>query len=120
MGKFFAGILVAVVILAILGYLGFISFGKGKGEGTTNNPTVSATESVKEEDTKPETTVTVEVIKDVFLMDGKEVTLSQIKESVTDTSKQVKVVLVNNYASTKTWDEIKSALTEWGIQAVEE
>lgn len=121
MGKFFAGILVAILIAALLAYFGFINFGLGgKGEGQGEQPKSSVTSEVKEEEKPEEMTVTIEVKKDVYLMDGQEVTLSQIKNKVTDSSKKIKVVLVNNYAATKAWDELKAAFTEWGIEAVEE
>lgn len=121
MGKFFAGILLAVVVIAILAYFGFINFGfGGKGEGNAEKSSSSITQEVKQTEKKEEVLVKVEVKKDLYLIDGKEVTLSQIKEKVTDSEKQAKVVIINNYASTKAWDELKAAFTEWEIHAVEE
>lgn len=122
MGKFFAGILVAVAIILLLAYLGFINFGAGgKGKGEEKKAPTSTAKEVKEEETKPqEIVVKIEVKKDVYLIEGEELTLSQIKEKVTDPSRLAKVVLINHYASTKSWDELKAALTEWKIEAVEE
>lgn len=122
MGKFFAGIMVTVAIILLLFYLGLISFGPGgKGEGQGETSKTTSIQEIKEEETRvEEKVIQIEVKKDIYLVEGEEVTLSRIKEKVTEPSKSIKVTLVNHYASTKAWDELKSALMEWGIEAAEE
>ena len=65
-------------------------------------------------------TVTIVVTQDQYLIDEQNVTLTQIKEKVTDESAIIKVVLEDNYASAKAWDNIKISLAEWGIVPVEQ
>lgn len=65
-------------------------------------------------------TVTIVVTQDQYWIDEQNVTLTQIKEKVTDESAIIKVVLEDNYASAKAWDNIKISLAEWGIVPVEQ
>lgn len=46
------------------------------------------------------------------MIEEQEVTLTQIKQKVTDKSAIIKVILEDNYASAKAWDDIKTSLTE--------
>ena len=71
-------------------------------------------------DKNEEITVTIVVMQDKYMIEEQEVTLTQIKEKVTDKSAIIKVVLEDNYASAKAWDNIKSSLTEWDIVPIEQ
>ncbi len=110
---------VAGVVLFLLSHTGVLHFGEGTGDSNVETETVTEgdLETIEELD---EITITIVVTQDQYLIDGQEVTLTQIKEKVTDTSAKIKVILEDNYASTKTWDEIKRNLTEWEIVPIEQ
>lgn len=97
--------------------MGFGGFG---GSGPASEGDKQGEQAVTE--TKPEEVekITIEVKKDLYLIEGKEVSLDEIKEKVTTSEKKVNVILENNYASAKTWDEIKNALSEWGITTIDQ
>ncbi len=110
---------VAGVVLFLLSHTGVLHFGEGTGDSNVETETVTEgdLETIEELD---EITITIVVTQDQYLIDGQEVTLTQIKEKVTDTSAKIKVILEDNYASTKAWDEIKRNLTEWEIVPIEQ
>ncbi len=110
---------VAGVVLFLLSHTGVLHFGEGTGDSKVETETVTEgdLETIEELD---EITITIVVTQDQYLIDGQEVTLTQIKEKVTDTSAKIKVILEDNYASTKAWDEIKRNLTEWEIVPIEQ
>lgn len=125
MGKVFGGILGTLVIVFLISFLlshfGILQWGNG------NNGDAGDIETEKIESEEPvitdeieETTITIIVTQDKYLIDEQEVTLTQIRERVTDESVIVKVVLEDNYASTKAWDDIKTSLAEWGIIPIEQ
>ena len=107
------------VVLFLLSHTGVLHFGEETGDSKVETETVTEgdLETIEELD---EITITIVVTQDQYLIDGQEVTLTQIKEKVTDTSAKIKVILEDNYASTKTWDEIKRNLTEWEIVPIEQ
>lgn len=110
---------IAGVVLFLLSHMGVLHFGGGTGDGNVNTGTI--TEEYSETiDEIEEVTITIVVTQDQYLIDEQKVTLTQIKEKVTDTSAIIKVVLEDNYASTKAWDEIKINLAEWGIIPIEQ
>ena len=127
MGKVIGGILGTLVIAGLVLFLLFhfdvLSLGKGNGNGNENDDT--KTESVT--DKRPEVTneveeitITIVVTQDQYLIDDQEVTLTQIKEKVTDKSAIIKVILEDNYASAKAWDDIKASLAEWEVVPIEQ
>ncbi len=81
---------------------------------TTKNENSVTTDKIEE------ITITIVVTQDKYLLDEQEVTLTQIKEKVNDESAVTKVILEDNYASTKAWDDIKTNLAEWGIIPIEQ
>lgn len=117
-GKFFGGIFVglilAVLAVVLLMYLGILGFGDGTGKGDGD---VTTEQTVKEE--KVQTSVEIEVKQDKYLVDGEEISLDAIEEMVTGEDKEVTVYLINNYASTKAWDDLQKLLTDAGIVPVE-
>ena len=125
MGKVISGIfgtlVVGAIVLFLLFRMGLISWGPGSGTGDGGEQfnTVSDENQMIVEDPE-EVTITIVVTQDKYMIDGQEVTLTQIKEKVTDESKTIKVVLEDNYASAKTWDEIKTNLAEWDIVPIEQ
>lgn len=127
MGKVIGGILgtlvIAGLVLFLLFRLGLISWGNGNGSGNGDDDvkvdTVVNENQVIDDEVK-EITITIVVTQDQYLIDGQEVTLTQIKEKVTDKSLLVKVVLEDNYASAKAWDDIKTNLAEWGVTPIEQ
>lgn len=115
MGKFLGGVLVAVLVVVLLFYFGIIGWGSGIGNGAADGDTKQS-QTIEMENKE----ITIVVTQDKYMMDEKEVTLTQIKEKVTDASAEITVVLENNYASAKAWDEIKTNLEQWGIIPVEQ
>lgn len=121
-GKFFGGIFVglilAVLVVVLLMYLGILGFGDGTGKGDGDATTEQTVEEQTEEE-KVQTSVEIEVKQDKYLVDGEEVSLDAIEGMVTGEDKEVTVYLVNNYASTKAWDDLQKLLTDAGIVPVE-
>lgn len=127
MGKVIGGLLGILVIGALVSFLlfhfGILSLGKGNGGGNENaDVKVEIVEEERPEkiDAVEEITITVVVTRDEYYIDEQKVTLTQIKEKVTDQSAIITVVLEDNYASTKAWDDIKTSFTEWGIVPIEQ
>lgn len=127
MGKVIGGILGTLVIAGLVLFLLFhfdvLSLGKGNGNGNENDDT--KTESVTDKRSEvsnevEEITITIVVTQDQYLIDDQEVTLTQIKEKVTDKSAIIKVILEDNYASAKAWDDIKARLAEWEVVPIEQ
>ena len=106
-------------MLFLLSHTGGLHFGEGTGDSDIKTETVIEEDS-ETIDEMEEITITIVVTQDQYLIDEQKVTLTQIKEKVTDTSVKIKVILEDNYASTKAWDEIKRNLTEWGIVPIEQ
>lgn len=123
MGKIIGGILgtlaIAGLVLFLLFHFGVLSFGKGDGNGGVKTETVTDMRSEAIDEVE-EITVTIVVKQDKYVIEEQEVTLTQIKEKVTDKSAIIKVILEDNYASAKAWDDIKTSLTEWGIVPIEQ
>lgn len=117
MGKFLGGVLVTVLVVVLLFYFGILGWGSGKGNG---NGAADADTKQSQTIEKENKEITIVVTQDKYMMDEQEVTLTQIKEKVTDTSAEITVVLENNYASAKAWDEIKNNLQQWGIVPIEQ
>lgn len=111
--------IIAGVVLFLLSHTGGLHFGEGTGDSDIKTETVIEEDS-ETIDEMEEITITIVVTQDQYLIDEQKVTLTQIKEKVTDTSVKIKVILEDNYASTKAWDEIKRNLTEWGIVPIEQ
>lgn len=116
MGKVIGGILSALVIagliIFLLFYFGVLGFGgSGDSKGGTNK---------EQSEIKETEEITIIVTQDEYFIDEQKVTLTQIKEKVTDESAVIKVVLENNYASAKAWDDIRTSLAEWGIIPIEQ
>ena len=124
MGKVL-GILGTLVIGILVGVLLFFFFGgKGSGTGSGNGNGDVESEIVEEtpviEDEAEEITITIVVTQDQYIIDEQIVTLTQIREKVTDESAEIIVVLEDNYASAKAWDGIKTSLAEWGVIPIEQ
>lgn len=130
MGKIIGSILgtlcIAGIVLFLLFHFGVLSLGKESETSDIKTETVTDIRS-KAMDVHPrvmdkneEITVTIVVMQDKYMIEEQEVTLTQIKEKVTDKSAIIKVVLEDNYASAKAWDNIKSSLTEWDIVPIEQ
>lgn len=125
MGKIIGGILgtlvIAGLVLCLLFHFGVLSLGKGNENGDGDDQMETATKVPSEiMDEVEKITVTIVVKQDKYLIEDQEVTLTQIKEKVTDKSAIIKVILEDNYASAKAWDDIKISLTEWGIVPIEQ
>lgn len=122
MGKVLGGILgtlaIVVLVLFLLLHFGLLSWGNNSGNGDGDRKTVIEDSATVEE--SEELIITIVVTQDKYFIDDQEVTLTQINEKVTDESAIIKVVLENNYASAKAWDDIKSSLTEWGVIPIEQ
>jgi flagellar basal body-associated protein FliL len=111
-------LVIAIVIIIVAIFSGKIGFGKGDGNGDGDDSV--ATEQTESSQNQEETTVTIVVKQDQYYIDEQEVTLTQIKEKVTAMNENLTVIIENNYASAKTWDEIKNYLEEWGISPIEQ
>lgn len=125
MGKVIGGILgtlvVAGIVLFLLFHFGLLSWGGGTGNGNADekNGAVAEDNQAAADESK-DITITIVVTQDQYLIDEQPVTLSQIKEKVTDKSAAIKVILEDNYASAKAWDDIKINLEKWGIIPIEQ
>lgn len=112
-------VLLILIILAILG-LGKFGFGWFGGSGSGGSEGRSPQRENTEE-TKDVHTITIEVKQDKYLIDGAELSLEDIKHRLASDTKKMEVVLENNYAAAKAWDEIKNALSEFSnITVVEQ
>ncbi len=90
----------------------------GEGNGNVNTETVDNVSTVEEE--TEEITITIVVTQDEYYIDEQKVTMTQIKEKVMDKSATIKVILEDNYASMKAWDDIKTKLMEWEVIPIEQ
>lgn len=130
------GILVLAIIIFAIAFIflfgkGF-GFGDGTGDGEGNE---SSTEQNVNTDEKSETpdeteenkgavdeiTILIEVKQSQYLVDGKEVTLSEIESLIADADiENTSFILEDNYASSKAWDEIKNLFTSYEISVIEQ
>lgn len=109
-----AGILIAI---AVSGFVYCGSTGSGNGNETGSN--IMSTEKSSEEN--DEITITIVVMQDQYFIDEQTVTLTQIKEKIADMSdNNITVVLENNYASTKAWDNLKTNLEKMDVTIIEQ
>lgn len=125
MGKVIGGILgtlvVAGIVLFLLFHFGLLSWGGGNGNGNVDEKNGAVAEDNQgAADESKDITITIVVTQDQYLIDEQQVTLTQIKEKVTDESAIIKVILEDNYASAKAWDDIKINLEKWGIIPIEQ
>lgn len=123
MGKVIGGILgtltIVVLVLFLLLHFGLLSWGKNSGNGDKKSEEAEIEVSTTTDEIE-EITITIVVMQDKYFIDEQEVTLTQINEKVTDKSAIIKVVLENNYASAKAWDDIKTYFAEWGVIPIEQ
>lgn len=120
-GGIFATLVIAILVLFLLFHFGMLSWGNGKGTGDGDVKTETVTdESPVVKNEVEETTITIVVTQDQYSIDEQKVTLTQIRERVTDESATINVVLEDNYASTKAWDDIKTSLANWGVTPIEQ
>lgn len=129
-GKVAGGVGIAAVIaaLALFGGKGAgLGLGLGKGNDTqvsseANNQKEEEKEPVEEK--KEETNaakVSIEVKQGQYLIDGAEKSLEEIEALLTaENAGKNSYVLVDNYAATKAWDEIKALFTKYNIAVTEE
>ena len=115
MGKVIGGIIVAILIAVLLVRCGILGFG-----GRRDSKSGSSEEQSEIIEETEEITITIVVTQDEYFIDEQKVTLTQIKERVTDESAEIKVILEDNYASAKAWDDIKAYLAEWEIVPIEQ
>ena len=121
-------ILGILVVLAIIGlvvwYLLEKGFGLGgTGEGSGQNNEINNQQDVNS-DTEQEIekeTIIIEVKQSQYLVDGKEVTLSDIESMLSGDNVENKVfILEDNYAAAKAWDEVKKLFTSYEISVIEQ
>ena len=84
-------------------------------EVTPNIPEPQETEEPKDE---KENEIYIVVKQDTYYIEDEEVTINRIK-SILSEMEDCNVVIENNYASKKAWDDIKKLLSELEIVAVE-
>lgn len=125
-------------ILAVIAALGFfggkgLGLGGGGGLGLGKDANVNAdadkqdekdpVENKQEEQQteKDVVTVSIEVKQGQYLIDGAEKSLADIEALLTaEDAADTSFVLVNNYAATKAWDEVKALFTEYEIAVTEQ
>lgn len=129
MGKVLVGVLgtviIGILVIFLLVHFGLLSWGPGNGKGDGNIDSEAKSEAVVDEssvinDETKEITINIVITQDQYSIDEQVVTLTQIREKLTDESAMINVVLEDNYASAKAWDEIKTSLAEWGITPIEQ
>lgn len=121
LGGILGTLVIGILVVFLLFHFGLISLGTGSGSGDG----VVESKMVEDEipvimDEDEEITITIVVTQDQYLIDEQKVTLTQIREKVTGESAEINVVLEDNYASAKAWDEIKTNLAEWGVTPIEQ
>lgn len=130
------GVVVAILIVFGIVLLLFFGdgfgFGKGAGDGEGNGENTEQEVDVDEEiedqdvteadnDAAVENTVLIEVKQSQYLINGEEMTLSEIELLLLDENVGNTIfILEDNYASTKAWDEIKKLFTGYGISVIEQ
>lgn len=134
-GKVAGGVGV-VAILAVLALLGG-KFGLGGGGGAglgkdtnVNSDAKNPQEEVKDPVENPQeelpeekdtVTLSIEVKQGQYFIDGEEKSLTDIEVLLTaEDAKETSFVLVNNYAATKAWDEVKALFTKHGVDIAEQ
>jgi len=130
-----AGGVGAVAVLALLAFFGGkgLGLGGGSGLGLNKDANVNADVENKQDEVKepvedkqeelPEETVTIsiEVMQGQYLIDGAEKSLADIEALLTaENAADTSFVLVDNYAATKAWDEVKALFTKYEINVVEQ
>lgn len=134
MGKVLGVIGTILVAFAIFFFLFFgkgFGLGNGKGDGDGNGSAVSNEQDVNESETQNEvnegtgadneTTVVIEVKQSQYLIDGKEMTLSDIKSLIQGYDPEnTSFVIEDNYAAAKAWDEIKELFLSYEVSVVEQ
>lgn len=135
-GKVVGGVGV-VAILALLAFFGGkgLGLGGGGGLGLNKDADVNAdaeneqdevkepVEDVQEElpEEKETVTVSIEVKQGQYLIDGAEKSLADIEALLTaENAADTSFVLVDNYAATKAWDDVKALFTKYEMDVVEE
>ena len=137
-GKVVGGVGIAAVIaaLALLGGKGLgLGNGGGLGLGVGNDTKVNSdAQDQKDEEKEPveekkdETQeekdavkVSIEVREGQYLIDGAEKSLADIEVLLTaEDAANTSFVLVDNYAATKAWDEVKALFTKYDIAVTEQ
>lgn len=118
-GGILSTLVIAGLVLFLLFYFGILNLGDGNGKDNINTETIAEEDSTIADEPE-EITITIVVTQDQYLIDEQNVTLTQIKEMVTDKSAIIKIILEDNYASAKAWDDLKTNLAEWGITPIEQ
>ena len=131
-GKVAGGIGIAAVIavLALFGGKG-LGLGGGGGLGTGKDAQVNSDadkEQEKEKDPVEEKNeekgagkVSIEVKQGQYLIDGAEKSLADIEAMLTvEDAANISFTLVDNYAATKAWDEVKALFTKYDIAVTEQ
>ena len=121
-------ILGILVVLAIIGLVVWYLLGKGFGLGGTGEGNGQNNEINNQQDVNSDTeqeiekeTIIIEVKQSQYLVDGKEVTLSDIESMLSaDKVENTVFILEDNYASTKAWDEVKKLFTSYEISVIEQ
>ena len=120
-GGIFGTLIIGVVVIFLLFHFGLLSWGNGNGsDGGDAMAENTIDEEPAEADEVKEITITIVVTQDKYLIDDQEVTLTQIKDKVTDESAKITVILEDNYASAKIWDDLKTSLADWGVIPIEQ
>ena len=137
-GKVAGGVGIAAVIaaLALFGGKGLgLGNGGGLGLGVGNdtkvnsdaqNQTDEETDPVEEkkdetQEEKGTEKVSIEVKQGQYLIDGTEKSLADIEALLTaEDAADTSFVLVDNYAASKAWDEVKALFTKYDIAVTEE
>lgn len=133
-GKVAGGIGILAVIAA-LGFFGGKGLGLGGGGGLGLGKDVNVNADADKQDEKDPVenkqeeqqtekdvvTVSIEVKQGQYLIDGAEKSLADIEALLTaEDAADTSFVLVNNYAATKAWDEVKALFTEYEIAVTEQ
>ena len=133
-GKVAGGVGIAAVIaaLAFFGGKGLgLGAGGGLGLGIGNDTTVNSDVQNKQgeekdpveekKDEKDAVVVSIEVKEGQYLIDGAEKSLADIEALLTaEDAASTSFELVNNYAASKAWDEIKALFTKYDIAVTEQ
>ena len=124
-----------IAILLIVGGLRLTScgsgfgFGGGGGNASGGNGNASSEQATEPSNVDTETEeaednqeaseeICIVVKQDSYYIEDEEVQLTRIKSLLTE-KEYSNVIIENNYASKKTWDDLKKLLSELDIAAVE-
>ncbi len=106
-------IIILILVLLVFNFGLGGNGGSGSGENTENKAQGTSTETTKDNVT------TIEINKDKYLVNGETLSITKI-EALLSNDSSTEFIVVDNYGSAKSWDELQELFFEYGKQYIEE